>query len=41
MDQPIWILKAGDDPTVDLCGEILRCEGFPRTLEEHEQTHLD
>ena len=27
--QPIWIVQSGSDPIHDLCGEILRCEGFP------------
>ena len=29
MEQPIWILQAGSDPSEDLCAEVLRCEGFP------------
>ena len=29
MHQPIWVLRAGGDPTVDMAAEILRCEGYP------------
>lgn len=29
MDQPIRILSAGSEVTNGVCGEILRCEGFP------------
>ena len=40
MNQPIWVLHTGSDPTNSLCAEILRCEGFP-WLEEHSAKVFD
>ena len=40
MDQPILILRAGSDPSEDLCAEVLRCEGFP-WLEERPASGFD
>ncbi len=40
MEQPILILRAGSDPSEDLCAEVLRCEGFP-WLEERLASGFD
>ena len=40
MNQPIWVLHTGSDPTNSVCAEILRCEGFP-WLEERSSEVFD